>query len=113
MLHSRHPIAGDGLFAIPGLFDMHSTRMAPLLADSDAPDSFAFPGSAIHDELDHLVEAGLSPLEALRSATFEPARFLNLEGQACVESAAGSWAMWPRFIWQILNSPIMKKQFGD
>jgi hypothetical protein len=32
---------------------------------------------------------------------------------AGVESAAGSWAMWPRFIWQILNSPIMKKQFGD
>jgi len=132
-----------------------------VLAGSDAPDSFAFPGSAIHDELDHLVEAGLSPLEALRSATFEPARFLDLEGQAGVirpgaradivllrknplqnigavrdietvilagavydredletllagvESAAGSWAMWPRFIWQILNSPIMKKQFGD
>ena len=30
-----------------------------------------------------------------------------------VESAAGSWTMWPHFTWQILNSPIMKKQFGD
>jgi hypothetical protein len=33
-----------------------------------------------------------------------------LEG---VEDAANSWSMWPRFIWQILGSPIMLKQFAD
>jgi hypothetical protein len=32
---------------------------------------------------------------------------------AGVESAAGSWSMWPKFAWQILRSPVMKKQFAD
>ena len=30
-----------------------------------------------------------------------------------VKNAAGHWSMWPKFAWQILNSPIMRKQFGD
>ncbi|MGI9628841.1 MAG: amidohydrolase family protein [Longimicrobiales bacterium] len=34
------------------------------------------PGASIHDELQLLVSAGLSPLEALRSATIRPAEFL-------------------------------------
>ena len=29
------------------------------------------------------------------------------------EETANSWTMWPKFIWQILRSPIMRKQFGD
>ena len=33
-----------------------------------------------------------------------------LEG---VEDAAGSWTLWPKFTWQILNSPVMRRQFGD
>ena len=132
-----------------------------ILAGTDAPDSFAFPGSAIHDELDHFVEAGLSPLDALRTATLNPARFLGLADKAGVIKAgaradivllrdnpltdvravrtidtvvlagtvyaradldamlegvgntARSWSMWPKFIWQILRSPIMMKQFAD
>ena len=55
-----------------------------VLAGTDAPDSFAFPGFGLHDELEHLVIAGLSPLDALRAATLEPARFLGLEGKAGV-----------------------------
>lgn len=58
-----------------------------ILAGTDAPDSFAFPGSGLHDELEHLVKAGLSPLDALRSATLEPARFLGLDGVAGVIKA--------------------------
>ncbi len=53
-----------------------------ILAGTDAPDSFAFPGSGLHDELEHLVRAGLSPLDALRAATTKPAEFLGLKGQA-------------------------------
>ncbi|MEP7273881.1 MAG: amidohydrolase family protein, partial [Acidobacteriota bacterium] len=34
--------------------------------------------STLHDELVLLVQAGLSPLEALQSATRNPARFLGL-----------------------------------
>ena len=32
---------------------------------------------------------------------------------AGVESAAGSWSMWPKFAWQILKSPVMQKHFAD
>ena len=38
---------------------------------------FVFPGFSLHDELALLVEAGLSPAEALRTATLNPATFLN------------------------------------
>lgn len=48
-----------------------------ILAGSDTPNPWAFPGSGLHDELELLVEAGLAPLEALRAATLEPARFLE------------------------------------
>jgi hypothetical protein len=39
--------------------------------------SFIYPGFAIHDELRLLVGSGLTPLEALRTATINPARFLH------------------------------------
>lgn len=47
---------------------------APIVAGTDANDAPGVPaavphGSSLHDELDLLVEAGLSPVEALRSAT--------------------------------------------
>jgi imidazolonepropionase-like amidohydrolase len=37
------------------------------------------PGFCLHDELERLTEAGLSPLQALQSATVNPARTLGLE----------------------------------
>lgn len=132
-----------------------------VMMGTDAPDNFAFPGLGVHDEFDHFMQAGLSPLDALRTATLAPARFLGLQGKAgvikpgaradivllranpladikavrsvesvvlagavygraaldnmlaLVENNAGSWTMWPKFIWQILNSPVMLKQFAD
>ncbi len=48
----------------------------PLLAGSDAGSAWAYPGFGLHDELALLVEAGLTPLEALRAATLSPAEFL-------------------------------------
>jgi imidazolonepropionase-like amidohydrolase len=48
-----------------------------ILAGSDTPNAFAFPGFGLHDELELLVEAGLSPLEALQAATIDAARFLQ------------------------------------
>ena len=50
---------------------------APLLLGTDAPMLYAVPGFAVHQELKNLVDAGLSPYEALRTATTNPARFLN------------------------------------
>ena len=48
---------------------LHAERV-PIMAGSDNIQS-------LHDELAALVDAGLTPLEALRAATVEPARFLN------------------------------------
>jgi len=50
----------------------------PILAGTDAPGTRRVPGPSLVDELEAMVEAGLSPLEALRSATLNPARFLGL-----------------------------------
>jgi len=54
-----------------------------LLAGTDAGASNysqinVFFGFAVHDELALLVEAGLTPVEALRTATLNPARYLEL-----------------------------------
>ncbi len=132
-----------------------------VLAGTDAPDSFAFPGLGLTDELEHLSLAGLSNIDVLRAATIESAKFLSLENiagvikagaradvvllnsnplddisatadidgvvlagvyysrgdldkmLADVEANASSWSMWPKFAWQILASPIMRKQFAD
>ena len=51
-----------------------------ILAGSDTGDPFTIPGASLQDELVLLVEAGLTPLEALRGATSEAARFNKLEG---------------------------------
>jgi imidazolonepropionase-like amidohydrolase len=37
------------------------------------------PGEALHDELQQLVEAGLTPRDALEAATLAPARFFDAE----------------------------------
>lgn len=49
----------------------------PLLAGTDAGLPFSYPGFSLHDELALLVEAGLSPLDALRAATIAPADYLG------------------------------------
>ena len=49
---------------------------AHFLAGSDFPKPETMPGFGLHDELGLLVEAGLTPVEALRAATLEPAAYL-------------------------------------
>lgn len=49
-----------------------------ILAGSDAPMPQVYPGFALHKELELLVESGLSPAEAIRSATLWPAEFLGI-----------------------------------
>jgi imidazolonepropionase-like amidohydrolase len=48
-----------------------------ILAGVDSPFPFCFPGFSVHDELALLVEAGLTPLAALQTATRNPARYLD------------------------------------
>ena len=58
---------------------MHGAGV-PMLTGSDVGlgNPFTFAGFSLHDELALLVEAGLPPIEALRAATVNPARFLNM-----------------------------------
>jgi len=55
---------------------MHAAGV-PILAGSDSLDPFNYPGSSLHEELELLVQAGFSPMEALQTATINPARFLE------------------------------------
>jgi imidazolonepropionase-like amidohydrolase len=48
-----------------------------ILAGTDSPAPYVFPGSSLHDELQLLVESGLSPMEALQAATSHPAEFIH------------------------------------
>ena len=48
-----------------------------ILAGTDEVSPFCAPGFSLHDELVLLVEAGLTPLQALQSATLNPARFFQ------------------------------------
>lgn len=51
------------------------------LAGTDTGNPFCFPGFSLHDELQLLVGIGLSPREALASATSEAARYLGIAAE--------------------------------
>jgi imidazolonepropionase-like amidohydrolase len=48
-----------------------------VLLGSDTANPFLIPGFSIHGELAHLVEAGLTPYEALQTGTRNAAEFLG------------------------------------
>jgi len=60
--------------------DMHA-RGIPLGAGTDTPINYSLPGYALLTELEMLVRAGLTPQEALGSATIRPAEFFGLEAE--------------------------------
>jgi imidazolonepropionase-like amidohydrolase len=53
----------------------------PLAAGTDAPYPGVFQGEGVHHELELLVEAGLTPLQALRVATYDAARIMKAENE--------------------------------
>ncbi len=54
---------------------------ARLLAGSDCPGCGLVPGRSLHRELQLMVQAGLSPLRALRTASSDAAEYLRLRGE--------------------------------
>jgi imidazolonepropionase-like amidohydrolase len=56
--------------------EMHRAGVR-LLAGSDSLDRYDFVGTSLHQELQKLVQAGLTPLEALQTATLNPRDFLG------------------------------------
>jgi imidazolonepropionase-like amidohydrolase len=61
---------------------------ALLLAGSDAGIGVVRPGQSLHDELAELVASGLTPYEALRAATVDAGRFLQVEQLGTVAAGA-------------------------
>jgi imidazolonepropionase-like amidohydrolase len=49
--------------------------------DTGAGNSFMYPGFTLHAELEELVAAGLSPLEALQAATIRAAEWFGAENR--------------------------------
>ena len=77
-------VALDSSPQATGLYDtlvrllmlMHQDGVG-VLAGTDAGQGTLHPGEGLHRELELLVAAGFSPAEALRSATLEPAKYLD------------------------------------
>ena len=62
----------------------------PILAGTDSYQGHELPvsvqhGKALHDELGLLIEAGLTPVEALRSATILPAEYFGFTDRGIIE----------------------------
>jgi hypothetical protein len=58
---------------------MHKAGI-PFLAGTDTPPGvYVFPGFSLHEELQRFVAAGFTPMEALQTATLNPAKYLGME----------------------------------
>jgi imidazolonepropionase-like amidohydrolase len=55
---------------------INKNRVA-ILAGTDLGNPYCFPGSSLHDELELMTEAGLTSLQALQTATFNAAKYLD------------------------------------
>ena len=64
--------------------EMHRAGV-PILAGSDALNPYCFPGFSLHDELEWLVKAGLSPMGALQTATRNAALYLDRRDVGTIE----------------------------
>ena len=51
----------------------------PLMAGTDTPIAYLTPGLSLHIELEALVDAGIPPLEVLKAATYNPAKYFNMQ----------------------------------
>ena len=74
-------------FCLARTRDLHNAGV-PLLAGTDVIMPYVFPGSSLHEELAQMVEAGLSPLAALQSATRNPAQFMQRRDLGVIRSGA-------------------------
>jgi imidazolonepropionase-like amidohydrolase len=91
-LRKSFPIASTSLSEKHAEAAVHQLKSAgvPILAGTDAPNPGTSHGVSLHRELELLVRAGLSPVEALAAATSVPAGVFHLEDRG--EIAAGKRA---------------------
>ncbi|MCF6226924.1 MAG: amidohydrolase family protein [Xanthomonadales bacterium] len=60
----------------------------PILAGSDAPNPGTTHGASLHQEMELLVRAGLTPLAALSAATAVPAQAFGIKGRGSIKVGA-------------------------
>jgi len=60
------------------IIGMMNKTGVPLMAGTDLGNVFVLPGFNLHDELALFVRGGLTPAEALKTATYNPAKFLGM-----------------------------------
>ncbi len=61
-----------------------------LVAGSDAPQVFDVPGFSLHQELEYMANAGLTPYQVLQTATVNAARYFNRPGEGVVKPGAAA-----------------------
>jgi imidazolonepropionase-like amidohydrolase len=71
-------LPGDFAHALAAVRVLHDAGV-PILAGTDAPNPGTVAGASLHRELELLVQAGLTPLEALKAATSSTARAFGLD----------------------------------
>ena len=59
--------------------DMQAAGVKLMCGTDMGANPLCFPGIGVHNELEHLVKAGLSPGEALQTATLNPTQFLEID----------------------------------
>jgi len=57
-----------------------------LLLGSDGPQVFNVPGFSVHHELKYMVDAGLTPYQALQSGTVNVAKYFNLKNSGMIKT---------------------------
>jgi imidazolonepropionase-like amidohydrolase len=58
---------------------MHRAGIQFLAGTDTPPGVYVFPGFSLHEELQRFVAAGFTPMEALQTATLNPAKFLGMD----------------------------------
>lgn len=67
-------------FMLKMIGQIHENKIE-IMAGTDTPIGYLTPGLSLHEELNLLVKSGLSPLEAIKTATMNPAKYFNLEDE--------------------------------
>jgi len=73
-------------FAIKLVGDMHRAGVT-IMAGTDLANPYVYPGYSLHEEMSLLVEAGLTPWEAIKAATITPAAFCGVDDEIGTVSA--------------------------
>lgn len=77
--HEHAIIAGQVFNKLSELILQMKVAQVKFLAGTDTPFPFCIPGFSLHEELALLVHSGLTPMQAIQTATSNSAKFLGVE----------------------------------